>query len=45
MKLESSVTDLDTKSEVLGLASWNKERTTEELLSFISRREAQIFAD
>lgn len=27
------------------LASWNRSRTTEELLSFISRREAQIFAE
>ena len=45
MKLESSVTDFDIKSDVLGLESWNKERTTEELISFISRREDQIFAD
>jgi len=33
-----------TKSEVLGLATWDRERTTEEILGFLARREADIFA-
>ena len=33
-----------TKSELLGLASWNQSRTSEQLLSFLARREAEIFA-
>lgn len=45
MELDSSVTELVTKSDILGLASWNQTRSTEDLLNFISRREAQIFAD
>ncbi len=33
-----------TKSDLLGLelASWDKERSTEQLLGFIARREAQL---
>ena len=33
-----------TKSEVLGLATWDRERTTEEILGFLARREADIYA-
>jgi hypothetical protein len=33
-----------TKSDILGLASWEKARTTEQLLGFIARREAEIFS-
>ena len=31
-----------TKSELLGLDSWNRPRSTEQLLGFIARREAMI---
>jgi hypothetical protein len=33
-----------TKSELLGLASWDQQRSAEQLLDFISRREAEIFS-
>lgn len=32
------------KGEILALATWNRERTPEDLLGFIARREAEIFA-
>lgn len=44
MEQESSMVEAVTKSELMGLASWDKERSEEELLSFISRREAEVFA-
>lgn len=31
-----------TKSELLGLDSWNRPRTSEQLLGFIARREAMV---
>lgn len=31
-----------TMSDVLALASWERERSSDELLSFISRREAVV---
>jgi hypothetical protein len=33
-----------TKSDILGLelASWNRQRTKDQLMSFIARREAQL---
>lgn len=31
-----------TKSELLGLDSWNRPRSTEQLLGFIARHEAMI---
>jgi len=34
--------ELVTKSDLLGLASWEKPRTTEQLLGFIARREAAV---
>ncbi len=36
--------ELVTKSDLLGLtmATWDKPRTTEQLLGFIARREAEI---
>lgn len=34
-----------TKSELLGLDSWNQPRTTEQLLGFIARREASLSED
>jgi hypothetical protein len=34
--------ELVTKSDLLGLASWEKPRTTEQLLGFIARREAAL---
>lgn len=35
-----------TKSDILelGMASWDQPRTPEQLLGFIARREAEIFA-
>lgn len=33
-----------SKSELLGLASWNRSRTPQEIMNFISRREAEIFS-
>jgi hypothetical protein len=33
-----------TKSEILELNTWDRERSTEQLLGFIARREAEIFA-
>lgn len=44
-QLEPSSTEAVNKSDILNLASWNRTRSTEELLSFISRRESQIFAE
>jgi hypothetical protein len=32
------------KGEILSLATWNRDRSPEELLGFIARREAEIFA-
>jgi hypothetical protein len=43
--MDSNLTEPVNESNILGSGSWNKTRSTEELLSFISRREAQIFAD
>ena len=34
--------ELVTKSEVLGLNSWDRARSRDELISFISRREAEV---
>lgn len=34
--------ELVTKSDLLELASWDKPRSTEQLLGFIARREAAI---
>lgn len=33
-----------SKSELLDLASWNRSRTPQEIMNFITRREAEIFA-
>lgn len=33
-----------SKGEILSLATWNRARTTEELLGFLASREAEIFA-
>ena len=42
--MESTTSQIEpvTVSEVLELATWERERSSEELLSFISRREAAI---
>jgi hypothetical protein len=40
----TSMVEEVTKSELMGLASWNERRTAEQLMDFISRREAEIFA-
>ncbi len=46
--METQIVDVEnvTKTDILGLemASWDQPRTTEQLLSLISRREADIFA-
>jgi len=33
-----------TKSEIMGLASWDRPRSTQQLISFITKREAEIFS-
>jgi hypothetical protein len=43
METQSGAIELVTKSELLGLESWNQPRSTEQLLGFIARREAEIF--
>lgn len=44
MEIQTGAIELVTKSELLGLelASWDKPRSTEQLLGFIARREAEI---
>ncbi len=44
METETNMVEAVTKSELLGLASWDQSRTAEQLMNFISRREAEIFA-
>lgn len=44
MEQETSMVEAVTKSELMGLASWDKERSEADLLGFITRREAEIFA-
>lgn len=41
---EMGIVERVTKSDLLELYSWDKPRTTEQLLGFIARREAEIFA-
>lgn len=43
METETGIVEAVTKSDLLELASWDKPRTTEQLLGFIARREAEIF--
>ena len=43
METELSAVEDVTKSELMNLASWDQPRTTEQLLGFIARREAEIF--
>lgn len=40
--MESGVVEDVTKSDILGLATWNQPRSTEQLLGFIARREAAL---
>jgi len=42
METETGIVEAVTKSDLLELASWDKPRTTEQLLGFIARREAEI---
>jgi len=42
MDIELPGVELVTKSDLLGLASWEQPRTTEQLLGFIARREAAL---
>jgi hypothetical protein len=46
METQSNI-ELVTKSDLLGLemATWDRPRSTEQLLGFIARREAEIFAN
>jgi len=46
-EIQTGIVESVTKSELLGLelASWNRPRTTEQLLGFIARREAEVFDD
>lgn len=40
----SMMVEAVTKSELMGLASWNEARTDEQLLAFLTKREAEVFA-
>ncbi len=44
IEVQSGAIESVTKSELLGLelASWNQQRSTEQLLGFIARRESEI---
>jgi len=46
METEAGIVEEVTKTDILlgfnGLASWNKPRSTEELLDFINRHETEI---
>ena len=42
METAPSQSEQVTLSDMLGLATWNRERSTEELKSFISARETAI---
>ena len=42
METETGIVEAVTKSDLLELASWDKPRSTEQLLGFIARREAEI---
>lgn len=42
MDIESGAVESVTKSDILGLATWDQQRTTEQLLGFIARREAVV---
>lgn len=44
MDIQTSEIEAVTKSDLLELASWNQPRTHEQLVNFITRREADIFA-
>lgn len=44
MESEMNMVEAVTKSEIMGLASWDQPRSAEQLMNFISRREAEIFA-
>lgn len=44
MDIENGMVEAVTKSEIMGLASWNQPRSSEQLMNFISRREAEIFS-
>ena len=45
METESNMMVEDvTKSELMDLASWDQPRTDEQLMSFLTKREAEIFA-
>lgn len=44
METETKITEVATKNELECQASWNQSRTTEQLLGFIARREAEVFA-
>jgi hypothetical protein len=44
METDVNMVEDVTKSEIMGLGSWNEPRTDEQLLNFLSRREAAIFA-
>lgn len=44
MGIQSGIIESVTKSDILGLelATWDRPRSTEQLLGFIARREAEI---
>jgi hypothetical protein len=44
METDTNMVEEVTKSEIMGLMSWDKPRTAKQLMNFISRREADIFA-
>lgn len=45
METQSEIIEPVTKSDLLELATWDRPRTTEQLIGFIARREAEIFSE
>jgi len=44
METDINMVESVNESEILGLATWDQPRTNEQILGFINRREAEIFA-
>jgi len=44
METETKITEAIENNGLEFQASWNQSRTTEQLLGFIARREAEVFA-
>ena len=44
MEIQSGTIESVTKDDILSLASWDQPRSSEQIIDFIKRREAEIFA-